>query len=630
MNSKSTLPIFVLSLALSFSLNLLSQCEEGETAIEFVIDTDTWGYEMYWELTPSGSGCGSADFLASGGNSENVGCDGAGSDGSGGTTYGNNAIYVEGPFCFSTGEPLDLIHVDSYGDGGSRFDLVMDGVLSGIFNGTGAGNVWTFTAGESLLVENDVPCDAAAVEVDGPTVMISTAGATVQAGEVSPPAAPNGSCNLPGSWCGSDANVTASGWVSFSPETEAPLMISSCTDSASFDTQIALYKAEDCADWASFELVASGDDQCGGYRSIMYTSCLEVGATYLIQVEGWGGQTGDAYISVSTLEESDISADAQQRNVTCPLDKDFEANGLLLPFVNLGGADFSCSWTGPNGFTSEESWLYGLAPGTYTAAITTTCGAEFSLSRTISAPEPWDTETTIAEASCSEAADGSVEITVSGATPDYTFVWTGPNEFTSEEQNLFSLLPGTYQLSLSDANGCANSVTAFIPEVEASDFSIGSDTIICEDEPLLIYGPLGYDYEWQDGSTNQFFYVAPGDFAPGTYSIILSGSTDTGCSFADALLLTVHECSLGMDELGLADRFLYPNPATDEVYMNLDCGQNGWQAVAFDATGRKIAERLWKGAGSPVFDVSSWPVGRYTIQFRDEDRSLIHSLSVTR
>ena len=92
MNSKTTLPIFALSLALSFSLNLLSQCEEGETAIEFVIDTDAWGYEMYWELTPSGSGCGSADFLASGGNSENVGCDGAGSDGSGGTTYGNNAF----------------------------------------------------------------------------------------------------------------------------------------------------------------------------------------------------------------------------------------------------------------------------------------------------------------------------------------------------------------------------------------------------------------------------------------------------------------------------------------------------------------------------------------------------------
>ena len=51
--------------------------------------------------------------------------------------------------------------------------------------------------------------------------------------------------------------------------------------------------------------------------------------------------------------------------------------------------------------------------------------------------------------------------------------------------------------------------------MEPSDFTIGNDTIICEDEPLLIYGPLGYDYEWQDGSNNQFFYVSPGDFAPG-------------------------------------------------------------------------------------------------------------------
>lgn len=630
MKLKSVLFTIGLLAALSAPTNLLSQCDEGQTPIEFVIDTDAWGYEMYWELTPTGLGCGSVEFLASGGNSVDVGCDGAGVDGSGGTTYGNNSIYVEGPFCATSGQAYDLIHVDSYGDGGSRFDLLMNGILSGIFNGTGAGNVWTFTAGQSLLVENDVPCDAAPVLVDGPTAMISTVGATVQAGEVSPMAAPNGSCGLPGSWCGSDGVVSASGWVSFSPETDAPLMISSCTDSASFDTQIALYKVDDCADWATFQLIAAGDDQCGGYRSIMYTSCLEAGATYLVQVEGWGGQTGDAYITVSTLDESDTSADAQQRNVTCPLDKDFEANGLLLPYVNLGGADFSCSWTGPNGFISEDAWIFDLVPGTYTAEITTTCGAEFSIVRTITEPDPWSIETSIVEASCADAADGSVEIAVEGASGEYTFNWVGPDEFSSEEQDLYNLFPGTYQLSLSDANGCPNSVTAYIPEVESSDFSIGNDTIICEDEPLLLYGPLGYDYEWQDGSTNQFYYVAPGDFEPGTYSIILAGSTDTGCSFADALLLTVHDCAVGMEELGLADRFLYPNPASDEVFMNVACGQNGWKATAFDARGRKVAERQWYGAGESVFDVSSWPLGRYTIQFQDEERSLVHALNVMR
>lgn len=630
MKLKIGLRLGVLICVSSLANGLMAQCAEGETVLEFVIDTDAWGYEMYWELTPTGAGCGSADVIASGSNSDGVGCDGAGEGGSGGTTYDNNAIYVEGPFCVTTGESIDLIHVDSYGDGGTRFDLSMDGVLSGIFNGTGAGNVWTFTAGESLFVDNDVPCDAAPAEVDGPTVVISTEGATVQAGEPSPLAAPNGACGLPGAWCGSDGDVTSSGWVYFTAESADPLMISSCTDSSSFDTQIALYKVEDCTDWATYELISAGDDQCGGYRSVMYTSCLETGATYFVQVEGWGGQTGDAYITVSTLEESDISADSQQRNVTCPLDKDFEANGMLLPFVNFGGADFACSWTGPNGFTSEDAWIYGLAQGTYTASITTTCGVEFNITRTITVPEPWDVETTIVEAACAEAADGSVEVEVSGASGDYTFSWNGPDEFVSEEPNLYGLVPGTYQLSLSDANGCENSVTAYVSEVESADFSIGNDTIICEDEALLVYGPVGYNYEWQDGSTNQFFYITPGDFEAGTYSIILSGSTDSGCSFIDAMLLTVHECSLGTEELGLAERYLYPNPATNEVFMNVTCGENGWTARAFDATGRKVAERQWFGTGEPVFDVSSWPIGRYTVQFHDEERVLVHALNVSR
>ena len=56
-----------------FSLTgALAQCEAGEVAIEFVIDTDPWGYELYWELTPTGEACGGENFIASGGNSANV------------------------------------------------------------------------------------------------------------------------------------------------------------------------------------------------------------------------------------------------------------------------------------------------------------------------------------------------------------------------------------------------------------------------------------------------------------------------------------------------------------------------------------------------------------------------------
>ena len=624
---KNLSALFLISFAL-FSVQSQAQCEDGEVAIDFVIDTDPWGYEMYWELTPSGEPCGSENFIASGGNSDNVGCDGAGTGGNGGTTYGNNAIYTEGPFCVASGTSVDLIHVDSYGDGGNRFDLYMDGVLSGIFNGTGYGNVWTFTAGESLFIDHDVPCDAAAIEIDGPSVVVASGGGTIQAGEVSPDAAPSGSCNLPGSWCGSDGNATSSVWLTFTAETTDPVTITTCSDSSSFDTQLALYRASDCGDFSTYEMVGANDDFCAGYRSTMYTSCLEAGETYYIQVDGWAGQTGNADVSVYTSESSDSSADAQVRNVSCPLDKDTAPDGFLLAFVNEGGSDFDCSWTGPNGYTAEGRWIFDLAPGDYTANITTTCGTEFTLERTVLAPEGWSVTTVIEEASCEVASDGSIQIEVEGASDPYEFAWTGPNDFTAETQNLDSLAPGTYQLGITDANGCAHPVTAFVPEVEPSDFTIGNDTIVCEDEPLLIYGPIGYDYEWQDGSNNQFFYVEPGDFEPGTYSIVLNGTTDSGCSFADAMILTVHDCSMGVGEVGLGEANLFPNPASDAVFFEVDPSTTGWAVRAFDRAGREVAATMWSGQSTQVFDVSEWTNGHYVLQFQNGDRVITRPLAV--
>ena len=614
--------------SLLFCSHVNAQCEEGEIALEFVVSTDGWGYEMYWELAPSGEACGGENVIASGGNSANVGCDGAGNGGNGGTTYDNNAVYMEGPFCVAEGTTLDLIHVDSYGDGGSGFNLSMDGALSGIFNGSGYGNIWTFTAGESLFIDHDVPCDAAPIEVDGPSVTVVSGGGSVQPGEVSPPAAPSGSCNLSGAWCGSDGNVSSSVWLTFSPLTTAPLTITTCSDSSTFDTQLALYHVDDCGDFDTYELVASNDDWCAGYRSTMFTSCLEEGATYLIQVDGWAGQTGNADVSVYTSESFETSADAQVRNVTCPLDKDSSPNGFILPFVNDGGCDFDCSWTGLNGFSSEDSWIFDLAAGVYNADITTACGTSFSIERVISAPEDWSVDATVTEASCESAADGAVEISVEGASAPYTFAWAGPNEFTSDQEDLAMLLPGTYQLEITDENGCIYPLTAFIPEVEPSDFFIGNDTIICEDEPLLLYGPLGYDYEWQDGSSNQFFYVESGSFAPGTYSIVLNGTTTTGCSFADALILTVHECSLGVNEVGLGQAHLYPNPAHDAVFFEVNPSDRGWQVTAYDLTGRVIESTRWMGTGTEIFDVSSWPEGQYVLQFEDDDRFVIRQLTV--
>ena len=67
------------------------------------------------------------------------------------------------------------------------------------------------------------------------------------------------------------------------------------------------------------------------------------------------------------------------------------------------------------------------------------------------------------------ACDGYIGIVVSGGTPPYSFAWTGPNGYTSTNQNIYNLCAGIYNLTFTDNNGC------FIP----TTFTINSP-IICD------------------------------------------------------------------------------------------------------------------------------------------------------
>ena len=49
-----------------------AQCPAGQVDVNIDIVTDTWGYETYWELVPTGNACGTGT-LFSGGNTA-VGC----------------------------------------------------------------------------------------------------------------------------------------------------------------------------------------------------------------------------------------------------------------------------------------------------------------------------------------------------------------------------------------------------------------------------------------------------------------------------------------------------------------------------------------------------------------------------
>ena len=108
------------------SLFALAQCPIGQTEVTIDVSTDNYGYEVYWELAPTGSNCGSSVILSSYyssailfsyGNSA-VGCN-ANNVNSGG--YANNSVGYEGPWCLTDGATYEILSRDGYGDGGAAF-----------------------------------------------------------------------------------------------------------------------------------------------------------------------------------------------------------------------------------------------------------------------------------------------------------------------------------------------------------------------------------------------------------------------------------------------------------------------------------------------------------------------------
>ena len=122
-----------------------AQCSVGEIEISIEVSTDNYGYETYWELVPSGNGCGNGTLFSGGNNA--VGCNGAGAQNQTPGGYGDNLTFTEGPWCLIEGNNYDIIFIDDWGDQGLDFRVMINGLPAYVFDdGDGLNSIHTFTA----------------------------------------------------------------------------------------------------------------------------------------------------------------------------------------------------------------------------------------------------------------------------------------------------------------------------------------------------------------------------------------------------------------------------------------------------------------------------------------------------
>ena len=515
--------------------------------------------------------------------------------------------------------------MDDWGDGGLIFQVEQDGILTDYFVGSGEGNTFTFTAGDltPAFIAGDLTCDALSITVDGDSLLIDNTEATVFPGEPSPELI---QCAVYGGWCDSNGGVSNSMWVSFTAPDTGQLEISTCNDDTNYDTAIAVYEVGDCADFSTYTLVSSNDDAYGGcgegnqFSGVCYASCLNPGEEYFIMVEGWGGATGVAELTVSSVDLEE-QIDGFVRDVACANIKG-ETGSRIIPQVIGLGINYDIAWEGPFDYSSTDRIIEDVPAGDYTCTITNDCGFSGTATFTVNQPEPVSTEFEVTNTTCFGAGNGALAAESFGGAEPYAYMWSGPNETVGFEAELDSLVEGNYFLEVTDDNGCVYNSTVTLETDDFLEFSLGEDEVICMNQYILMEGPEGFfQFEWQDGSTNGSYVFAGPESGVGTHSVSLTVLNEDGCEYTDVITVEVENC-VGVYE-NLVKFSVYPNPVSRMLNIELSSVEMGHdtRVVLQNALGQLVYSEQVTSLNSTI-DVSDFAVGVYKLAVFQGETSL--------
>lgn len=272
----------------------------------------------------------------------------------------------------------------------------------------------------------------------------------------------------------------------------------------------------------------TGSVSSGGNTSI---SGLTAGVYTIYVVDGIGCTST---IAVSVEEPDPVSGTIVTiTNVSCNGGND----GVIDLAPSGGTAPYTFAWS--NGSTVEDP--VNFTQGTHSVVITDSRGCTSgSISAMVSEPATALTSTITGEdAQCNGVSDGNIDLSPSGGTSPYTFLWS--NGAVTED--LTGIPAGTYNVTITDDNGCTTTNSFTINEPSAITSSLSKTDVSCFNGSdgsvtLTVNGgtPL-YTYQWANAAstlvgTTQNLTNIPAS----TYFVTITD--DNGCTHTDNITVT--------------------------------------------------------------------------------------------
>jgi hypothetical protein len=318
--------------------------------------------------------------------------------------------------------------------------------------------------------------------------------------------------------------------------------------------------------------------------------------TYTITVTDANGCTATSTATI-TQPPALIATTSIVANVNC----NGGTNGSASVTASGGTNPYNYLWN-PSGQTNATAT--GLSAGTYTVTVTDGHGCTETATAVITQPllALSASTTIVSNVSCNGGVNGSASVTATGGTNPYDYLWNPSNQTNATATGLSA---GTYTVTVTDANGCTETVTAVItqPLLALSASTTILSNVSCNGgangsaNVIAAGGTSPYNYIWNpSGQTNA---TATG-LSVGIYKVTVTdanGCTATAtATINQPLLLT----------------------ARTTITSNVSCngGTNGSASVTATG-GTSPYNYLWNPSGQTNATATGLSAGIYAVIITD-------------
>ncbi|HYV91213.1 MAG TPA: T9SS type A sorting domain-containing protein [Chitinophagales bacterium] len=280
------------------------------------------------------------------------------------------------------------------------------------------------------------------------------------------------------------------------------------------------------AGWTVSQLLTEANNAIGGCSSTYSLSDLN-DALDAINNNYDNGTSNNGYLNCPCT----IQASATTINATCHGSE----NGSIDVTVTEAHGEVTYLWN--DGVITEDR--SNLPAGTYSLTVTDNNGCSATVTKIITEPDELGMNATVNNVLCNSNATGSIDVTVFGGTPPYSYLWNDGS--TTEDRS--NLTAGSYTLTVTDNNGCAASSTQTITEpdvlgvsgvitsVSSANVSDGAIDI------TVTGGTLPYAYLWSNGATTEDLTGIP----VGSYTVTVTDHN--GCPAIQSFEVTDPGCT---------------------------------------------------------------------------------------